>query len=1159
MLPRRLTQLILVCLAVTITAFAQNSGTSYLLQLPGAGSGANRIVGYLAGTSDLDADLDTFGPNNADRVLVTPNGQKFYLVSDGPIQVIDAQFQSFASLNNLTGPFKSSLITPDGKYLILLGSSLQIIDTQTNAIVNTNLGVTGTPSDIATSPDGKTAYLLQQFGLTSAITTLNLTTMTAGTRTDLPTLGNTISVSPVGQIYITGANRIGEYNPTDLSQAAVFSVFGTPDRIKFTPDGTRAYYINLTPQAVGRSLQSFRTAQRDLSEWPPFSFTIPAPIFDDVFVVANDRVLVYQKSAKTLYEITPSPLSGVATNLNNSIVADKVYAVVASNEIPSARFLYVITDDQSQVSLKRISLADNTVSVKSTTTLTNGVLRYVAIPAQTGAINFLKFNDNQLLTSGGAAKKLMFRVTDALGRPVFNQPVTFTSSSSDAVLSNSSTLTTSDGYAETGYVVPNTPGTYTVAVTAGGANTTFTITVPGAGGGGGATGPNLMSVYSGNGQVVKEFSPIPEWSPLVTKVVDANGVPVAGVPVTFSVIQGTGVTVELQSETDEDGLASTSFFSQGVPYPDVVAANIVRAESAYGSVDFTVTVIQLDPRNQSGSPTTSVQTPDRTTIGRGDVVKNFFVVQTIATRFPQIGQPIPNVGLRIADNNNFTLPGPGTCVNNTLGDNLGISRCDFKSTCDIGDIGSLKPIAIAVGEFRLAQMYVTIAPGTAQMISSISGNNQVGTAGQLLAAPLVARVSDNCGSGVAGRPVVWTVTQGSATLSQVVTTSAADGRVSARLTLGQTPGAITVRVAMEGAAPVTFQVTNQVIVSGISLSSGGAQTATVGTKFTNPMVFVVRDNGNKPVPGISVAFSVTGGGSVSPLTATTDELGRAQTTVTAGNTPGTTTVTASYLSFTASGSVTSIPAGLNLTSTMFTNAASGATGLVPCGLVTVSATGLAPGVAGVLNGTGFGPLPYSLGPIRSITVNNFVAPIQAVANQNGKEQINFQVPCEATPGTATVVINVNGQTNTVAGVPVLAGQPGIFTYAGPNNKTYGAVIRLKDGSYITPSNPAVTGESYWIILTGMGQTTPGLVTNSPGLPNQTQTVNLQTIVGVNNAGMPAQPAKYLPGATGVYYVEFTIPKGSPTGVDQPLAVAVINNGQVVFGNPVLLPAVVAGP
>ncbi len=118
------------------------------------------------------------------------------------------------------------------------------------------------------------------------------------------------------------------------------------------------------------------------------------------------------------------------------------------------------------------------------------------------------------------------------------------------------------------------------------------------------------------------------------------------------------------------------------------------------------------------------------------------------------------------------------------------------------------------------------------------------------------------------------------------------------------------------------------------------------------------------------------------------------------------------------------------------------------------------------------------------------------------------------------------------------------------------MIRALDGSYVTPTNPARRGETYYLVATGLGQTTPPISTNSAGIGGQV--VNLQVVVGVNNSGVPVltNQTQYLVGAIGVYIVGFQIPANAPTGADQPLAIAVVINGQVVFGNPVFLPGVI---
>jgi uncharacterized protein (TIGR03437 family) len=415
---------------------------------------------------------------------------------------------------------------------------------------------------------------------------------------------------------------------------------------------------------------------------------------------------------------------------------------------------------------------------------------------------------------------------------------------------------------------------------------------------------------------------------------------------------------------------------------------------------------------------------------------------------------------------------------------------------------------------------------------------------------------------VPNQSVTWTVTSGSATLTNVVNKSDVNGDVSTAITLGQTAGTVKITVSLPGSDDVVFTLTATVSVSSISLTSGGGQSVLPGTAFPNPLVFTLRtSNGNAVGANITANFSLSGSGTLNVASATTNAQGQVQVNVTAGINPGPITVTATYSNLSASASLTVQAPTLPLTAASFSNAASGANGLVPCGLATAVGAGLVPD-PGVISGISpFGPLPYQLGSIRSLKVNGVPAPIQAVSNQSGKQQVNFQVPCETAVGNATVVVDVNGVATTVTGIPVLTGQPGIFTYSA-NNKLYGAVIRLKDGSYITPNNYAPTGESFYLILTGLGAVSPATATNSAG---NGQAVNLTTVVGVNNAGVPTQTARYLTGSIGVYYVEFSIPKTSTAApgtvllTDTPLAAFVNVNNTPVFSQPgVLLPGVVQG-
>jgi uncharacterized protein (TIGR03437 family) len=155
-------------------------------------------------------------------------------------------------------------------------------------------------------------------------------------------------------------------------------------------------------------------------------------------------------------------------------------------------------------------------------------------------------------------------------------------------------------------------------------------------------------------------------------------------------------------------------------------------------------------------------------------------------------------------------------------------------------------------------------------------------------------------------------------------------------------------------------------------------------------------------------------------------------------------------------------------------------------------------------------------------------------------------------GTTTVIMNVQGGSSTVAGVPIVAYSPGMFTTVGSDGNTY-AVATRPDGSYIGPSNAAARGEVIRVYVTGLGQTTPPIGTNNAGIGGQM--VNATIIGGVNNAGVLVVDAEYVAGQIGTYFVDIQVPTDTATGPYQPIAVAVQppGGGPLIFGNGVYIP------
>ncbi len=1028
--------------------------------------------------------------------------------------------------------------------------------------------------------------------------------------------GNALTLSPQNVLYLAGNNVITMIDPISLLQigSAIQLAGVNCSALQFTPDGTTAYAINQVPRGPGApSLLALTIATGSVSYWPTSTASV-APQLTSVFVAGNNNcpsgrcIFAYASPSAigeptgTFYDVTPvtgglgASISTPSPTLDAAIpnpgqrcpgaasIAQCVLAATISNELPSSNYLYVLLYGGN---LQRISISTASVSVTNgLPPLLSGSMEFISIPVQGTAASFITFNNVQTVNPGSTSLPLIARgIGGAAGLPVYNTLGTFSvDPTSGLVVNTPNTTTGADGYAQTTISVPATgatcpSGVCTVTYTLGGASTTFTINVPGSGpsGGGGPPGGGSNSpqviITGGQGQLVQAFSGAAPF-PLSIQVTDPTGLPLPNIAVSFAVTSGANGEINPTSTTtDVNGMASTTYFADSIAGGSVsYETDVIVATTSVGSATFFETTYEL-PSRQNGQETGNGVANDVIAPNAGQAIQvspgspavNAF--QSYVTTEPFDGfvsQPIPNVGVTIQDVNNLFNPSPyASCQGNPVstaqptmtasGAPLNL-QCTVITTCSAPQ--GLHGITFLVGGRFVVQSSVQINPGAGGnlAIALTSGNNQNGNSGQRAALPLITTVTDFCGNPASNATVTWQVTQGSATLTSPTSNSNTLGQASNTVTFGQTPGAITVTATVAGGASVSFKLTNSVVISGITPVSGGGQTATVGQGFANPLIVSVIDNNRNPVVGLAVTFAVTSGtATVNPSSMNTGTNGQAQTSVIAGAAPGSIVVTASIAGgFSTTFNLTAVPAGPTVTASSFVNAASSVAGLVPCGLGTVTGPGLAPNIQGVMSGLSpFGPLPYTLNNL-SLTINGVPAPIEAVANQNGVQQVNFQTPCEtAGSSSATVVITISGTPTTIPGVQVFQSQPGIFTSAGPNNLPYGAVIRASDGSYVTPSSLAHRGETYYVIVTGLGQTTPPLTTNSAGIPGEN--VNTPLIVGINNNGVPVVSAFALQGEQGVYLVGFQIPLTTPaSSTAVPLSVAAVVNGVPVYSNSVFL-------
>ncbi|HVH67957.1 MAG TPA: plastocyanin/azurin family copper-binding protein [Gemmatimonadales bacterium] len=140
-------------------------------------------------------------------------------------------------------------------------------------------------------------------------------------------------------------------------------------------------------------------------------------------------------------------------------------------------------------------------------------------------------------------------------------------------------------------------------------------------------------------------------------------------------------------------------------------------------------------------------------------------------------------------------------------------------------------------------------PGVATQIIQPTGDRQAWMVGTVLPKPLTVTVADQYGNGVSGLAIAWQVTSGSATVSPANAPSGTGGVAQTTVTLGNTPGPITITAtnATLAGSPQSFSATAQPIPTSASVTVGA------GIVFTSD-----RNSSNNPaVDTIAAGGTVT--------------------------------------------------------------------------------------------------------------------------------------------------------------------------------------------------------------------------------------------------------------------------------------------------------------
>ena len=384
-------------------------------------------------------------------------------------------------------------------------------------------------------------------------------------------------------------------------------------------------------------------------------------------------------------------------------------------------------------------------------------------------------------------------------------------------------------------------------------------------------------------------------APLVVRVTDSRGRPVAGAQVAFSPDAGS-VNPEL-TNTDADGLA-TANWSLGLQTgaQDLIAS--VNNASPPLSVRFSATasagaargLIIVSGSGQSAPAGTPLPAP------------------VIVRLLDEGGNPIAGGavswvigqgGGRVEPGTSTTGPDGTASANWTLGPGLGANTL----TAVVSGVGTVQFTATG-----------TAAPAARLLLNG--GNDQTAPPQSRLPAPLSVKAVDANGNGVAGVSVAWAVTAGGGSLSASSSVTRADGTTDVTWTLGAASGAQTATATSAGlqGSPITFTATAAVgPASRLAIVTQPSGTVTSGVAFPQQPVIELRDASGNAVPQGDVrvtAAIASGGGTLNgSTTATTNGSGRAAfTNLSITGSPGTRTII-----FAADGfsSVTSSPIQVN--------------------------------------------------------------------------------------------------------------------------------------------------------------------------------------------------------------------------------------------------------
>lgn len=483
------------------------------------------------------------------------------------------------------------------------------------------------------------------------------------------------------------------------------------------------------------------------------------------------------------------------------------------------------------------------------------------------------------------------RVTDASGNPVPGVTVTFIVLTGGGNVAAPTAVTDGQGIA--------TPGDWTLGPAVGG-NTlrasstglngsplTFSAT-------GSAGPPASVLKVSGDGQSGAVGTVLAE--SLVVRVLDGNGVGVPGVAVQWSTASGGGTVSPVSVISDGNGRAATAWTLGATPGLKQATATASGKSATFSATAVAGAPFQLNLATQPSTAQSGIAFSPQPAIDVED----------------SLGNPLTVSGLVVT----AAIDSGGGTLGGTLTATTAAGTATFTDLAITGTVGARILKFTAPGLLPVASSPISLTAGGATDLAKAAGDGQTAVVGAPVATNPSVRVTDAAGNPVANVTVSFAVTSGGGSIANASATTDGQGVASGGAwTLGPLVGGNSLTATSAGltGSPAVFSATG-VASAGqpteIVIVSGDLQTGAVATELPESLVVRVVDGNGTGVSGIDVQWGgLTGGGSVSPLSVTSDASGRAAVAWTLGAAPGLNEVTATAATFTATFSATALVNG----------------------------------------------------------------------------------------------------------------------------------------------------------------------------------------------------------------------------------------------------------